>query len=198
MLPDPWLDRWLSLLIERSGSAPVLEVGCGFGDDTVTLARAGLDVSAFDLSAACATAARLRAPKARIMQRDVRAPLPIEKGSAGAVIASLSLHYFPWRETLEIFERIRAVLRVKGVLLSRLNSTQDWKFGACRGLGLGLEKNFYEQGGQTKRFFDDAAVDELFGAGWQMLSVEHMTTTKYLRQKNLWEVVVEKINGTDS
>ena len=186
MLPDPWLDRWLSLLIERSGSAPVLEVGCGFGDDTVTLAKAGLDVSAFDLSAACATAARLRAPKARIMQRDVRA----------AVIASLSLHYFPWRETLEIFERIRAVLRVKGVLLCRLNSTQDWNFGAGRGLE--REKNFYEQGGQTKRFFDDAAVDELFGAGWQMLSVEHMTTTKYLRQKNLWEVVVEKINGTDS
>jgi len=32
------------------------------------------------------------------------------------------------------------------------------------------------QEASTKRFFDDLAVNELFGSGWEMLSVEHIMT----------------------
>src|SRR5882672_4104809 len=52
MLRDNWLDRWLPVAVARAGGAPVLEVGCGHGDDTAALAAAGLRVVAFDLSAA--------------------------------------------------------------------------------------------------------------------------------------------------
>jgi len=37
---DPWLARWLPLLAERAGGRPVLELGCGGGRDTATLAEA--------------------------------------------------------------------------------------------------------------------------------------------------------------
>ena len=59
MFSDPWLDRWMSLVVERSGDAPVLEIGCGHGDDTVTLKKAGLNVrlSIFRLCRRCGKAA---------------------------------------------------------------------------------------------------------------------------------------------
>ncbi|WP_307886103.1 class I SAM-dependent methyltransferase [Variovorax boronicumulans] len=109
MLSDPWLDRWMPLVAERSGQVPVLEIGCGHGDDTVTLTKAGLDVVAFDLSPVSVAAARLRAPGARIECRDTRDPFPAAATPLGVVVASLSLHYFPWTQTVSIVERIRGL-----------------------------------------------------------------------------------------
>ena len=191
MFSDPWLDRWLPLITERSSSCPVLEIGCGYGDDTSTLVQAGFDVVGFDLSAACVAATKLRVPRAQVMQRDARAQLPVADGKVGAVIASLSLHYFPWQETLTIVDGIRNALREKGVLLCRLNSTKDRNFGA--GHGVELESNYFEFEGQTKRFFDRDAVAGLFGPEWRVISMQHMTTVKYFRQKSLWEVIAQKI-----
>lgn len=191
MLSDPWLDRWMPLVTERSGQVPVLEIGCGHGDDTVTLTKAGLDVVAFDLSPVSVAAARLRAPGARIECRDTRDPFPAAATPLGVVVASLSLHYFPWAQTVSIVERIRACLRPGGLLLCRLNSTEDRNFGA--GSGTPIEENFYLANGQHKRFFDRAAIERLFVQGWRPLSMEHMTSRKYLKQKAIWELVLEKV-----
>lgn len=190
MLSDPWLARWLPLAKERADGAPVLEIGCGHGDDTATLVKAGLDVTAFDLSHASVAVARLRAPRARILCRDIRDPLPLETAEAGVVVASLSLHYFGWDETQQIVERIRAVLRPGGVLLCRLNSTEDGHFGASGHPQ--IEPNFFMVDGTPKRFFDQAAVDALFARGWRRLALEHRVTRKYIKPKALWEVVLEK------
>ena len=46
MNPDPWLVRWLPLVRERAGGTPVLELGCGRGQDTLSLVEAGLSVVA--------------------------------------------------------------------------------------------------------------------------------------------------------
>lgn len=66
MMPDPWLARWLPLPQARAQSAPVLEIGCSCGDDTVVLAAAGLQVHAFALSPAAAGVARARVPSAAL------------------------------------------------------------------------------------------------------------------------------------
>lgn len=190
MFADPWLDRWLPLILAHARAAPVLEVGCGQGDDTVTLVRAGLAVTAFDLSPANVAIAALRAPAARIRQADVRDWPPAGTEPFGAVIASLSLHYFPWSETAAIVARLRACLKPGGLLLCRLNSTEDRHFGAGRGAR--IEENFHLVDGQPKRFFDEQAVQRLFAHGWRPLSRQARTTRKYLKPKALWEVVVEK------
>jgi SAM-dependent methyltransferase len=190
MLHDPWLGRWLPMLQESADSLPVLEIGCGTGADTSTLVGAGLSVLAFDLSATSVAAARLRAPQARISCQDIRDPFPLRPGEAGAVVASLTLHYFPWQETLELVSRIRQTLKPGGLLLCRLNSVQDKNFGATGHPA--IEPNYYLVDGQAKRFFDEQGVDELFATGWKVLSREHQTTNKYVRKKALWEVVVQR------
>ena len=187
---DPWLGRWLPQVLERASGDPVLEIGCGYGDDTAVLARAGLSVVAFDLSPACVAAARARVSSAAIDCRDVRDPFPDTVRDVGVVIASLSLHYFPWTETEALVERIRAVLRPGGLLLCRLNSTEDGNFGANGHPE--IEPGYFLVDGQPKRFFDRDAVCTLFADGWKQLSLEHVVTRKYIRAKALWEIVLER------
>lgn len=186
MLHDPWLDRWLPAIGARASGRPVLEIGCGDGDDTRTLVNAGFDVMAFDLSDAAVRRARQAAPAARIEQRDIRDPLPQTGNGFGVVIASLSLHYFPWSETLDIAARIHRVLAPGGLLLCRLNSTEDHHFGA-RGHPV-IEPHYHLVNGSPKRFFTEAAVRELFAEPWTVIALEHRTTRKYLRTKAFWEV----------
>lgn len=192
MLADPWLDRWLPLLRARAGNAPVLEIGCGCGDDTVVLSAAGLAVTAIDISPVSAAAAALRAPAARIECRDLRHPFPCAATPYAAVIASLSLHYFSWAQTTAIVQEIHACLTSEGLLLCRVNSTEDRHFGA--GKGQRIEENFHAIDGQEKRFFDQASLARLFDQRWRCLSMAHMTTRKYLKQKAVWEIVLEKLD----
>jgi SAM-dependent methyltransferase len=186
---DPWLARWLKLIGERAGRLPVLELGCGGGRDTEVLAAAGHRVIAVDLSPQSVAKARTRVPHAEVHCQDIRAPLPAD--AAGVVVASLSLHYFPWPETEALVGRIRGVLSPAGVLLCRLNSTNDHHFGASGHPR--IDENFYLVNGEPKRFFDRAAVDRLFSPGWRMLSAEERTIDRYDRPKAAWEVVLEKI-----
>jgi SAM-dependent methyltransferase len=191
MFPDPWLDRWLTLIKARAGQRPVLEIGCGYGDDTATLAKAGLRVIGFDLSRASVASTKIRLPSANIERRDVRDPLPDNATKLGAALASLSLHYFPWEETVSIVDRVRLSLRLGGVLLCRLNSTEDKNFGAngCEE----IEPNYFLVNGQPKRFFDENAVRRLFADGWNTIALEHITTDKYRKPKSAWEVILERV-----
>ncbi|MCM5682665.1 class I SAM-dependent methyltransferase [Schlegelella sp. S2-27] len=190
MLKDPWLDRWLPLAVERAQDRPVLEIGCGQGDDTATLARAGLNVIAFDLSRAAVAVARVRVPSAAIECRDIREPLPAQAQDLGVVVASLSLHYFAWKETVAIVQRVRHALRPGGLLLCRLISTEDRNFGAQGHPE--IEQNFFLVDGEPKRFFDEESIALLFAEGWRRLSLEHFVTRKYVKSKAVWEVVLEK------
>ena len=190
MNTDPWLERWIGTLREHAGESPVLEIGCGSGADTTTLVAAGLAVTGFDRSDEAVAEARQRAAGARLNVQDVREPFPLEGSGLGAIVASLSLHYFPWTETREIVDRIHRTLRPGGLFLCRLNSTQDQHFGAC-GNPL-IEPGLFLVDGQPKRFFDAPALDRLFAKGWHRLSCEHHLTDKYARPKALWEVVLER------
>ncbi|MFO1378657.1 MAG: class I SAM-dependent methyltransferase [Steroidobacteraceae bacterium] len=72
--PEPWLQRWAASIVAAARGGPVLEIGCGTGDDTVALASMGLEVVAFDLSPEAVAAARRAAPAARISVQDLLIP----------------------------------------------------------------------------------------------------------------------------
>jgi len=186
---DPWLERWLPLLRERAGGGVLLELGCGGGRDTAALVQAGLSVVALDRSEDCLAEARRNVPGATFHCLDLRSPFPDQGRGVDAVLASLSLHYFSWPETLGIVGRIRSVLSPGGLLLCRLNSTLDHHHGA-----LGhptLAKDFYLVDGIPKRFFDRPAVTELFSGAWRFLSLEEMEIQRYEAPKVVWEAVLE-------
>ena len=185
---EPWLERWLPLIGERTGGLAILEIGCGGGRDTEVLAGAGHRVAAIDLSPDAIARAKARAPQAQFHWQDIRAAFPVD--AAGVVVANLSLHYFPWPETEALVGRIRSLLRPAGLLLCRLNSTNDHNFGASGHPG--IDENFYLVDGAPKRFFDRAAVDRLFSSGWRLLGAEERIIDRYERPKSAWEVVLEK------
>lgn len=188
---DRWLDPWLTLVAARAAGRPILELGCGAGRDTEVLAGAGHLVVALDLSASQVDAARSRVPSAQLYCQDVRGPFPASAARARVVVASLSLHYFGWSETVALVERIRELLLPTGLLLCRLNSTNDVHYGAAGHPE--IEKGFYMVDGRPKRFFDRAAVEALFADGWHTLSLQEQTVQRYAKPKVLWEIVAEAV-----
>ena len=190
MTYDGWLDPWLELLRERAAGRQVLEIGCGAGHDTAVLCGAGLEVTAFDLSDGDVRQARERAPAARITRRDLREPWPDDWQAFGAVVASLSLHYFAWDETRAQFTRIARALGPGGLFLLRLNAHDDHHYGASGHPR--IAPGYYLVDGQPKRFFDEAALDSLRGEGWSAISSCHRLSDKYGQPKALWECVWER------
>jgi SAM-dependent methyltransferase len=182
---DCWLASWIPLIRERANGVPVLELGCGQGHDTLMMTSAGLKVIAIDSSSAMLERARCKAPLARFYDRDLRCDFPVQR--AGVVVASLSLHYFGWNETMEIVGRIKQVLVPGGVLLCRLNSTRDVNFGAKGHRE--IERNYYMVHGQTKRFFDQGDVQRLF-SDWEPLSLVEKVTHRFGMPKTAWEIAV--------
>ncbi|KAF0100325.1 MAG: putative methyltransferase [Rhodospirillaceae bacterium] len=168
----------------------MLELGCGGGRDTAALAAAGHRVVAIDLSPEAVARAQERVPSAQVHCQDIRAPFPPAEGSIGVVVASLSLHYFTWSATNALASRLHEVLRPEGVLLCRLNSTNDHHFGASGHPE--IEKDFYLVDGAPKRFFDREALDRLFAHGWRILAIEEKVIDRYDRPKSVWEAVLER------
>lgn len=190
MSADPWLQRWMPRLLDAARGLPVLELGCGDGADTEVLAAAGLQVVAIELDEAQAERTRRRVPAAEVLVGDLRQPWPRGAGAYGVVVASLSLHYFPWPETVAIVGRTHRALRPGGLLACRLNSTEDHHFGASGHEA--IEPDYYRVDGVPKRFFDEAAVRRLFSDGWRLEACAHRVTHKYVKPKALWELVLER------
>lgn len=189
---DPWLERWKTVL-ETSRDAPVLELGCGGGQDARFLTGLGFAVIATDLSEEALQFTRRRAPDARLEKVDLTRGLPFPDAAFRVIVASLSLHYFPWRQTLEILDDVRRCLEPHGHLLARFNSARDPHYSAAEKQE--IEDNFYLVGGMPKRLFDRRNLDDLFEKGWEVAKADERVTRRYGEEKLVWEVAARKADG---
>jgi hypothetical protein len=150
----------------------------------------GHQVIAIDFCASAIATAKIIAPAANYYCQDLRSTFPPQATELGVAIASLSLHYFTWTETIAIVDRLRRTLQLNGLFLCRLNSITDYNYGA---IGYPqISENYYLVNGEPKRFFDRAAVTALFSDGWQSIAIEEKTIDKYAQLKSVWEVVLTR------
>jgi SAM-dependent methyltransferase len=187
MKNDPWLDKWLRLIKQKSTNGYILELGCGNGWDTIDLLSIGCKVIATDISPSNLSSCTKSVPEASLVQLDNGKPLPFATASIDVIVASLSLHYFTWTVTLQIASELRRCLRANGLLLVRFNSTHDYNYGAST-TEAPIEPNLYFLGTMTKRFFDEESV-RTFLQGWDIQFLEENVIHRYEKPKSVWEVM---------
>jgi SAM-dependent methyltransferase len=186
MRKDPWLEKWMDLIRKTSAGGLLLELGCGSGWDTAELVSDGINVIASDIARSKLPECAQAAPGAGILQLNLADPLPFSDHSMAVILASLSLHYFPWDKTLQIESELRRCIQPGGVLISRFNSTHDYHHGASSEEE--IEANFYRVGAQTKRFFDEDSVKKLLH-GWEIHFLEENVIQRYRNPKYVWEAM---------
>jgi SAM-dependent methyltransferase len=186
---DAWLDRWLRELTYCAGTGALLELGCGEGRDTLALSDIGRVVTA-DISGKALMQCKQDIPRALPVLLDISRPLPFANASFNVIVASLCLHYFTWDVTRSIRDEIGRCLADKGLLLVRINSTNDIHYGASGYRE--LEAGLYDVKGQTKRFFSKGDISALFTGAWLIKNMEEMTVDRYAKPKSLWELLIEK------
>ncbi len=186
MQDDPWLEKWLVLIREKSVGEPMLELGCGGGRDTMDLLSTGCNVIATDISTENLAECAKSVPNAMLVQMNNGKPLPFADHSLSVILASLSLHYFSWDITLQIASELRRCIQPGGLLLARFNSINDHHFGAASDLE--IEPHFYQVGTRTKRFFDEASM-RFFLQGWDIQFLEENVIYRYEKPKYVWEAV---------
>lgn len=177
------------------GAKTLLDLGCGSGNDALRLAREGFHIVGLDVSASAIEQAESRAREealeAHFLQADMTQGLPFPQASFDGVLANLSLHYFSWERTRFVLSDIRRVLRAGGVLVMHLNSTREGEKRKAKGRVLEeLEPGFYlEQGGLTRRYFDQPMLERLLG-GWKVEALELLEAHNDKGEPKLcWRVV---------
>ena len=172
-----WLDEWASHLRGKR----VLELGCGQGADTSLISGWAESLIACDLKPHSAPQ-----NKAKIIELDHSKSLPFISGEFDVVVASLCLHYFLWADTENIIKNISRVLAKEGILICRLNSDQDFNYGAVGHPE--IEPGLYDVNGASKRFFSQSDIHSLFGGRWRLRVLQHKTIDRYEKPKSVWEL----------
>jgi SAM-dependent methyltransferase len=186
---DPWLDPFLDEM--RKAGETALDLGCGIGEDAAELTVRGFQVFAFDVLRKPIGRAVAIAPGARFFVADLQSPLPVRSAAVAVAVASLSIHYFSWQETLALLDEVRRVLRPGGVFVFRVNATDDVNFGAMQGEE--IEPNYYHvppdgrNNRPFKRFFDEPSLRAMLTPGWRITSLAHRTISRYDTPKQVWE-----------
>lgn len=187
---DLWLDKYESILI-KSKDTPIIDLGCGFGNNTLYLKERSYEVVSCDFSEKVLKKLSTFIDNLTTKCFDLKDGLPFQDNYTKMIISDLSLHYFTWDDTKKILKEIERVLKTDGVLLCRVNSTNDINYGA--GKGIKLEENFYDINGNLKRFFNEEQLKDLF-KDWEIQYINETQLNRYHLSKIAWELLVKKKN----
>lgn len=183
--PDGWLTPYLPLLDPSRGR--IVDLGCGLGHNARTLHDAGFAVSACDLSERAVERLQAEAPEIEARRLDMTQGLPWADGTLQAVVADLSLHYFPENITFEVLRDIRRALHRGGLLLCRLNAIGELA-DKPEAVPVEGDRGLYEDEGILRRFFDEEAIDRFFPeTEWETLTRREARSGRYGKSKQLWE-----------
>lgn len=171
-------------------STPIIDLGCGSGNDTKYLIEKGKNVIPCDYSEKAIENIRKNFPEIEKTEYfDMTKGLPFTENFTDIIISDLSLHYFSEQTTHKIIEDMQRVLKPNGLLIFRVNSINDINHGA--GEGIEIEHHFFKtEDGRTKRFFDREDIQKFFDR-WDILYMKQETMNRYEKTKELWRCVVK-------
>lgn len=187
-------DDWLEIFDRAvmNCKTPIIDLGCGCGNNTLYLIEKGKNVIPCDYSKNAIENIKKNFPEVEKTECfDMSRGLPFEDNLTDIIISDLSLHYFTEQKTFEILNEIKRVLKPNGLLFFRVNSVKDINSGA--GQGKEIETHLYETNdGRYKRFFDEKDIDKFF-LGWEKMYIHEETHGRYGYEKILWKGAV-KVN----
>lgn len=186
---DLWLDKYENILM-KSKDTSIIDLGCGFGNDTLYLKERKYEVISCDFSKKALKRLSNFIDNLNVKCFDMKDGLPFKDSSAKVIISDLSLHYFTWSETQEILKEIKRVLMNEGTLICRVNSIKDINYGV--GQGIKIEENFYNIDGNLKRFFNESQLRELFRE-WDIQYIMETEINRYNMKKIAWEISIKKM-----
>ena len=183
---DNWLDKYQEAL-GKSKNTPVVDLGCGIGNNTLYLTERDCQVVSCDFSQHALAKLQRYIPSAITQLMDMTQGLPFDNQSAQVVIADLSLHYFDEETTFFVLNEIHRVLLDRGHLLCRVNSVKDSNYGGKET----ANEYYYKVNGIFKRFFDESQIQYFFKS-WKITNMKEYTINRYGKIKRLWEIAAQK------
>lgn len=183
---DPWLLEYSAYFV---GCPKVLDLGCGDGSNIPFLQSVNAQIVAIDYSQVAIDKIGKKW-SVNAFVHDMRDSLPFGESTFDVILADLSLHYFSSPDTTRVVDELYRVSKDKGVLIARVNSVNDIKHGS--GVGVEVERCFYNMQGRLKRFFDKEMIYEVFKDRFVVGKAVETSTSKYTDEKNLWEIVALK------
>lgn len=185
---DDWLDRFDDIIMQTQ--KPILDLGCGSGNDTKYLLDKDKQVIPCDQSENAIDHIKRCIPEVtNVRCFNMLDGLPFEDDSFDVVIADLCLHYFTRSDTEYILSEIQRVLTPDGHLIARVNSINDINHGA--GQGKEVEHHLYEtEQGTLKRFFDKDDIHTLF-ADFKIMFLNEEVMTRYQQDKSAFILCVK-------
>ena len=185
---DNWLEIFNKYIFECD--RPVIDLGCGRGNNTLYLIEKGKEVIPCDFSKIAVEIVRKNFPQIKNVNCfDMTKGLPFEDNYTDLLICDLSLHYFTEITTIKILNEISRVLTPNGKMLFRVNSINDINYVA--GQGIEIEKHLYKtDDGTFKRFFDENDIKKIF-KNWKILYINEEKTGRYDKEKILWKCAIQ-------
>lgn len=189
LLTDDWLVEYDSIIDKCD--TPILDLGCGSGNDTFHFLSKGKMVIACDQSEVAIGLIQKNFPDVMGAECfNMLDGLPFDDDSFEIVCADLCLHYFTEEDTKTILNEIKRVMTPGGYLFVRVNSVKDINHGA--GNGFEIEPGLYKtENGTLKRFFDYTSVKKFF-SDFRILKCEEAKMLRYTLEKIVICVTLRK------
>ena len=185
---DNWLDEYKSLIL--FAQKPILDLGCGLGNDTLYLRNLGLETISLDYSEVALNSLKENIKDVKTIKADISKPLDFKDSSFDLVVADLSLHYFDDKTTISIMHEIKRILTNGGHLIARVNSTKDINYGSSSQVE--IEPNYLKVNDINKRFFTLVDAIKYFSIIGDV-KVKEAVMYRYSKPKFVYEILVEKI-----
>lgn len=186
---DDWLERFVSIIDKCT--CPILDIGCGGGNDTLFFLDRGREVIPCDQSLNAIRNINNNFPEisdARCFNFLDGFDFPDK--SFEIICADLCLHYFRNEDTEYILGELNRILKKDGHMFVRVNSVKDVLHGA--GQGEEVEHHVYKmEDGTIKRFFDRADIDIIF-SDFDIIFCEEQTMDRYSSKKIVYTVCLRK------